>query len=130
MVVLSCDGCEEPAGGTGITITGDQTGVDQTKLNDIKAAFEKYYPDIKIEVTDDVTGRTGTTIKLARGYITTNWTLGMTSTQIRAEIDAIYSHQVSKVHDNGYKLMTGKSVQLADAVSKRTNMVSTAVQLA
>ena len=121
MAVLSCDGCEEPGGVIGITITGDTQGVNQTKLNEIKALFEKYHPDIKIiEVRNSGTnGRVGNTIKIAKNSIN-DWA-PEDNTEAMQMINFMYNttNNVGQAHDNGYKLMTGKSVWFATASAKQ-----------
>jgi ABC-type glycerol-3-phosphate transport system substrate-binding protein len=98
-----CDGkdckCEEL---TGITITGDQTGVDQTNLSDIKAAFEKYYPDIRvIQIMETGTsGRTGNTIKFTKIDINA-WPTNLNDIQTKAEIDVIYNNIIAQAHNKG-----------------------------
>jgi len=106
IIVFAFIGCPpEKTVETGIKLEGvwQDPGVDQDKLNEIKAAFEKYYPDIRvIQIMESgAPGRTGKTIKLAKIYVN-EWPENLTtSAQIRAELDPIYNNLISQAHDNG-----------------------------
>jgi ABC-type glycerol-3-phosphate transport system substrate-binding protein len=96
IIVFAFIGCPpEKTVETGITITGDLTGVDLNKLNEIKAFFERYHSDIRvIEVRIGGTnGRVGDTIKMAKNSIN-DWE-PEDDTEARQMIDFMYNSHPS-----------------------------------
>ena len=93
-ILTGCDSC---GGDTGITFDGPWQSVDQDKLNEIKNAFERYYPDIKvIEVrTSGTDGRVGDRIKLLDTYIN-SWALNGSEYSIHTRITTLYTTTTTK----------------------------------